>query len=169
VSGDPVSDLGGAADRDALAVAVLAAHEALDAWAGAVRETANAHPGDPDSATEAPELGVAEDAWDDAFDAFHGAAGRVLGFDEDDDELDDDELDGLERDPEDAVGVELYATVTGGGVGEPLLLVDAEGEKLIAALETAGFVVPEWGVRLVPVEDLSADGSLVDGDEGDDA
>ncbi|MCW2716078.1 MAG: hypothetical protein JWN88_3125 [Frankiales bacterium] len=163
-----MTDRGSVADRDALAVAVLAAHEALDAWAAAVREAADAHPADPDSATEAPALGAAEEAWDGAFDAFHEAAGRVLGYGDEIDELAEEALDDLDRDPEDAVGVELYATVTGAGNGEPLLLVDAEGEKLVEALEAAGFEVPEWGVRLVPVEDLSADDSLLDGDEADD-
>lgn len=150
-------------DRDALVTAVLAVHTALDDWADAVRTAADAHPGDPEGALGQPALGAAEDAWRRALDAFTGAAGSVLGLPDEDDEDDDDDLLAADADPDDAVGVELYATVTGAGEGDPLLLVDAEGEQLVAALEAAGWLVPEWGVRLVPVEELADDEDDVDG------
>ena len=152
---------------DALTTAVLALHTALDGWADAVRAAAAEHPGDPDAAVGSAGLGEAEQAWDDAFDDFHGAAGRVLGVGGDGDDADDLD-DALEdADPDEAVGVELYATVTGPGEGEPLLLVDAASEQVVAALEAAGFTVPEWGVRLVPVERLSDEDDLAEEDADD--
>ena len=134
-----------AAERDALAVALLATHEALDAYAAAVVAAAEAHVGDPDGAADDPALEAAQDAFLDAHQAFHEASDRVLG-------IDDEPPAEYERDPEDAVGVELYLTVAGGGEGEPSELVFAESEKVIDALEDAGFEVPYWTARLVPVE-----------------
>ena len=152
---------------DALTTAVLALHTALDGWADAVRTAAAEHPGDPEAAVESAGLGEAEQAWDDAFDEFHGAAGRVLGVAASDDDEDDDEPL-PDADPEDAVGVELYATVTGSGEGEPLFLLDAASEQVVAALEAAGWTVPEWGVRLVPVERLADDEDSDDVADSDD-
>ena len=151
------------AARDALTTAVMALHAAVDGWAAAVMAAADAHPGSPDDAVEEPALGAAEDAWDDALDAFHDAAADVLGVhdDEDDDEVLDDLL--TAGDPAEAVGVQLYATVVGAGDGDPLLLVDGAGEKVVEALEAAGYEVPEWGVSIVPVQDLSAQGTDDDG------
>jgi hypothetical protein len=140
----------GGADRDALAVALLATHEALDAYSAAVLAAADAHPGDPDGAADDPQLESAQDAFLDAHRAFHEVSDRVLGLEQEP----DDDLTDLEHDPADAVGIELYATVVGRGEGEPLLIIDAEGERVVTALEQAGFEVPEWGVRLVPVEHL---------------
>ena len=145
------------AARDGLATAVLALHTALDAWAAAVVGAADRQTGDVPAEAD-PELAEAEQAWYPAVDAFHVAAGRVLGVEPDEDDLDTDD-DEVDEDEEDAVGVELYATVTGTGTGDgdPLLVVDGAGEQVIEALEAAGFVVPEWGVRLVPVQDLGED------------
>ena len=153
------------AARDGLATAVLALHTALDTWAAAVVGAADRQTGDVPAEAD-PELAEAEQAWYPAVDAFHVAAGRVLGIEPDEDDLDtdDDELEEDEEDEEEAVGVELYATVTGTGDGDPLLVVDGAGEQVIEALEAAGFVVPEWGVRLVPVQDLGED----EDDETDD-
>ncbi len=133
-------------DRDALAVAVLALHEALDGWAAGVVAAADAHPDDPDRAVEQPGLGLAEEVFDTAFDGFHEAASAVLGITDEDDDAEP------RPDDADAVGVQLYATVVGDGVGEPVVLVDQAGEQVIAALEAAGFEVPEWSVSIVPVQ-----------------
>ena len=153
---------GTAPDRDALTTSVMELRAALDAWAAAILAAADAHPGDPDSAVEEPALGVAEDGWDNAFDAFQEAAAAVLDV-----ELDDDgeDLD-LQADPAESVGVALYATVTGPGAGDPVVLVDAAGEQVVAALEAVGFEVPEWSVRIVPVEGLHlADDLAADEDD----
>ena len=135
------------ADRDALAVTLLATHQALDAYSAAVVTAAEVHAGDPDGAADDPALEAAQDAFLDAHEAFHEASDRVLG-------IEDEPLAEDERDPEGAVGVELYLTVAGDGEGEPATLVFAESEKVIDALEDAGFEVPYWTARLVPVEHL---------------
>ena len=137
-------------DRDALAVSLIALHAAVDGWAAGVVAAADAHPGDAERAVELPALGEAEEAFDQAFDGFHEAASRVLGIDDGDvDDLEDGPVD-----PGDAVGVELYATVTGAGTGEPVVIVDDAGEQVVAALEAAGYEVTGWGVTLVPVRTL---------------
>ena len=151
----------GTPDRDALTTAVMALHTAVDGWAAGVVAAADAHPGDAGRAVELPALGEAEEAFDQAFDGFHEAASRVLGIDDGDvDDLEDGSVD-----PADAVGVELYATVTGAGVGEPVVIVDGASEQVVAALEAAGYQVTGWGVSLVPVRTFGGPDEPAD-DEG---
>lgn len=148
-------------DRDALTTAVMELHAAVDGWAAGVVAAADAHPGAPERAVEEAGLGLAEDAFDDAFTSFHDAASRVLGLD---DEEDDDLADA--DDAGEAVGVQLYATVVGTGDGDPVVLVDAASEQIVAALEAAGYEVPEWSVSIVPVQGLAE--AADDLDEPDD-
>ncbi|MCW2614064.1 MAG: hypothetical protein JWN08_1058 [Frankiales bacterium] len=137
-------------DRDALTTAVMELHAAVDGWAAGVVAAADAHPGAPERAVEEAGLGLAEDAFDDAFTAFHDAASRVLGLEDDED---DDLLEA--EDSGEAVGVQLYATVVGVGTGDPVVLVDAASEQVVAALEAAGYDVPEWSVSIVPVQGVA--------------
>lgn len=148
------------ADRDALTTSVMELHAALDAWAAAIVAAAEAHPGDPERAVEQPGLGLAEDGWDAAFDRFQEAAAQVLDV-----ELDDDDGLTVLADPAQSVGVALYATVTGSGGGDPVVLVDAAGEQVVASLEAAGYEVPAWSVRIVPVEGLHDDDADDEEDE----
>ena len=144
-----------------LKAAVAALHERVDAWAAAVRAVG------PDAVDplEDPRLEAAEEEFEHAVAAFQRAALTAMRVDVPDDDEDDDlEVEELalhllvglpESAPEPAL--------------DPRQIVHAAGERLVAQLTTAGYVVPAWQVgcdRELLLDD--EDDDLDDEDDEDD-
>ena len=132
-----------------LAATLADVHARLDAWASVVvgvsQESAT-----PSSALADPRLEAAAEAFDDALSRYHVAMGRALGLEEDASAGSAGADDGLPDLLADDFFVHLVIGVPEGTPERKLDgaidLVDEMSGSLVARVEAAGFVVPEWGV-----------------------